>query len=205
MTSSPPTRTRHPRNSGPSHATDARAPASRRTVLADLSRMGLVALAPCALGACGQAKPPLAQAPHVAYTLLDGQTASSHSWPGQVVLVNFWATSCAVCVAEMPSWVALHRRHASRGLRTVAVAMAYDPPARVAAYAERHRLPFDVVIDNLGQVAKAFGDVRATPEAWLMGRDGRVLWRHQGAVDLSALEPLLTQALGAPSTPGPRA
>ncbi|HQC98112.1 MAG TPA: TlpA disulfide reductase family protein, partial [Aquabacterium sp.] len=41
-------------------------------------------------------------APQVNYTLLDGQQLSTDKLKGQVVLVNFWATSCTTCVAEMP-------------------------------------------------------------------------------------------------------
>ncbi|RZL34868.1 MAG: TlpA family protein disulfide reductase, partial [Rubrivivax sp.] len=47
-------------------------------------------------------------APAVDYVLLNGQKASSQQWAGKVMLVNFWATSCATCVKEMPQIVATH-------------------------------------------------------------------------------------------------
>ncbi len=70
--------------------------------------------------------------PQVSYTLLDGSTVSTAQWPGRVMLVNFWATSCAVCLQEMAAIVATHERFKSRGFDTLAVAMKYDPPASVA-------------------------------------------------------------------------
>ena len=82
------------------------------------------------------------QAPAVDYVLLNGQKASSRDWNGKVMLVNFWATSCATCVKEMPQIVATHDKFKARGLDTVAVAMSYDPPAFVAKYAETRKLPF---------------------------------------------------------------
>jgi thiol-disulfide isomerase/thioredoxin len=69
---------------------------------------------------------------------------------GKVMLVNFWATSCATCVKEMPQIVATHDKFKARGLDTLAVAMSYDPPAFVAKFAETRKLPFGVAIDNTG-------------------------------------------------------
>ncbi|MDP1465545.1 TlpA disulfide reductase family protein, partial [Klebsiella pneumoniae] len=84
------------------------------------------------------------RAPAVDYVLLNGQKASSRDWQGKVMLVNFWATSCTTCVAEMPQIIATHERFKARGFDTVAVAMSYDPPAFVAKFAETRRLPFGV-------------------------------------------------------------
>ena len=130
------------------------------------------------------------------YTLLDGRRSSLQELRGQVLLVNFWATSCAVCVAEMPQLVAVQQRYGGRGLQTLAVAMSYDPPALVARYAERERLPFSVVIDNTGGVARAFGDVRLTPTGFVLDRQGRVAHQWQGAPDLAALRRRLDDLLG---------
>lgn len=146
------------------------------------------------LAACGRPEP----APDLAYTLLDGSRSSTAALRGRVVLVNFWATSCAVCVREMPQIVATHERFASRGLQTLAVAMQYDAPAAVAAFAERRRLPFGVVIDNTGTLAQGLGPVRGTPTLLLIDRRGRVAERIVGAPDFAALhdriEALLAEA-----------
>ena len=109
---------------------------------------------------CASTAGPRQPAPDVGYTLLDGRSPTEQ-WRGKVVLVNFWATSCAVCVTEMPHIVATHERFRSRGFETLAVAMSYDPPASVADFAQSRRLPFGVAIDNTGAIAKSFGDIRA--------------------------------------------
>ena len=90
-------------------------------------------------------------APQVRYTLLDGKQMSMADLKGQVVLVNFWATSCTTCVAEMPQLVSTFEKYRGRGYQTVAVAMSYDPPAYVANFAESRQLPFSVAIDNTGE------------------------------------------------------
>ncbi|OGA97485.1 MAG: redoxin [Burkholderiales bacterium RIFCSPHIGHO2_12_FULL_69_20] len=134
-------------------------------------------------------------APQVTYTLLDGRQQSTSDLRGQVVLVNFWATSCATCVAEMPELVATHQKYRSQGYQTVAVAMSYDPPAYVANYAQSRQLPFGVAIDNTGAIAKGFGDVKITPTTFLINKRGEIVKRYVGAPDFAALHTLVEKLL----------
>ena len=128
-------------------------------------------------------------------TLLDGTRGQSQALRGKVLLVNFWATTCAVCVKEMPQIVATHQRFQARGFDTLAVAMSYDPPALVANYAESRRLPFGVVIDNTGVIARAWGDVQVTPTTFLVDKRGAIVRRYVGQPDFAALHGLVEQLL----------
>ena len=134
-------------------------------------------------------------APNVTYTLLDGRSADLAALRGKVVLVNFWATSCTACVHEMPQIVALHETFKSRGYDTLAVAMRYDPPASVIRFAESRRLPFGVVIDNTGAVARGFGSVELTPTSVLINQRGEIVARYVGEPDFSALQALVERLL----------
>ena len=134
-------------------------------------------------------------APQVRYTLLDGKQVSTADLMGQVVLVNFWATSCTTCVAEMPQIVSTYQKYRGRGYQTVAVAMSYDPPAYVANFAESRKLPFAVAIDNTGEIARSFGDVRLTPTSMLINKRGQIVKRYVGAPDFAALHRLVEQLL----------
>jgi peroxiredoxin len=138
---------------------------------------------------------PTGPAPLVAYTLLDGTKSDTGHLRGKVVLMNFWATSCSICVHEMPKIIATHEKFRARGFDTLAVAMSYDPPASVVHYAEARRLPFGVAIDNTGVIAKSFGDVRGTPTAFLIDRRGRIVKRYVGEPDFAALEQLVERLL----------
>ena len=149
------------------------------------------------LAACQRQAQP-AQPAAFDYTLLDGVARHSAGLRGQVVLVNFWATTCAICVREMPRLVATHRQFSPRGLQTLAVAMRNDPPSLVASYAQSRGLPFGVAIDNTGAIAAAFGGVRGTPTSLLLNRSGGIVWRHEGEPDFDALHARLEALLGAP-------
>ena len=151
-----------------------------------------------ALGAtaCGS-KRPESPAPFD-YVLLDGVERNSEALRGKVVLVNFWSTSCVICVREMPRLVATHRQFVMRGLETLSVAMQQDPPALVASFAQARGLPFGVAIDNTGAIARAFGGVRGTPTSLVINRDGRIVWRQEGEPDFDGLHARLQSLLGEP-------
>ena len=134
-------------------------------------------------------------APTVAYTLLDGRQSSTGQLRGKVVLVNFWATSCATCVHEMPQIAATHEKYKSKGYETLGVAMSYDPPAYVAKFAETRQLPFGVAIDNTGQIAKSFGNVQITPTSVLINKRGEIVKRYVGEPDFAALHRLVEKLL----------
>jgi hypothetical protein len=91
-----------------------------------------------------------ATAPASTFVLLDGSKRTTDDLKGKVTLVNFWATSCVTCVAEMPKIIATYDKYKARGYDTMAVAMSYDPPSYVVNYTETRKLPFQVAIDNTG-------------------------------------------------------
>jgi peroxiredoxin len=165
----------------------------RSSVMPSLARRRLlqVGLAAVALPACSSRDP----APDFAYTLLDGSKGHTQALRGKVLLVNFWATSCVTCVKEMPEIVATHRKYQPRGYETLAVAMSYDPPAYVANFAQSRQLPFGVVIDNTGAIAKAYGDIRLTPTTFLIDKKGAIVKRYVGEPDFAALHGLVEKLL----------
>lgn len=157
--------------------------------------LGLAGMAAIASSACSPRNGAVTPAPEFAYTLLDGTPAHSRALIGQVVLVNFWATTCGICVQEMPQLVSTYQRFAARGFQTLAVAVQYDPPARVADFAQSRQLPFGVVIDNTGAIAKGFGNVRGTPTTFVIDRHGRLVTRVEGQPNFDILHALIEQLL----------
>ena len=138
-----------------------------------------------------------AMAPDVTFTSLEGKRIDLKSLRGKVVMVNFWATSCATCVHEMPQMVDTYNRYKDRGLDFVAVAMSYDPPNYVLNFTQTRKLPFTVSLDPQDKLAKSFGDVKLTPTTFLIDKDGSIIKRYVGEPDFAALHRLLDTRLGA--------
>ncbi|QPN29523.1 TlpA family protein disulfide reductase [Diaphorobacter sp. DS2] len=135
------------------------------------------------------------QAPQSTFVLLDGSQQTTADLKGKVALVNFWATSCTTCVAEMPEIVATYDKYKGQGFETLAVAMSYDPPSYVVNFTETRKLPFKVAIDNTGAVAKAWGDVKLTPTTYIVNKRGEIVKSYIGAPDFEELHKLIERLL----------
>ena len=140
-----------------------------------------------------------AMAPEVRFATLSGDSFATSDLRGKVVLVNFWATSCVSCVQEMPKMVETYKKFAPRGYEMIAVAMSYDHPNQVAAFAQSRGLPFKVALDTNGAIAKSFGDIRLTPTTFVLDRKGRVLKQYLGEPDWAEFHALLDKALREPT------
>lgn len=161
----------------------------RRAVLSAGWAAGLAAT--LLLSGCGLRD----QAPDSTFVLLDGAQTTTADLKGKVTLVNFWATTCVSCVKEMPALVSTYNKYKDQGFETVAVAMSYDPPAWVLNFAQTRQLPFKVALDNTGEIAQNWGDVKLTPTTYLVDRQGRIVKRYVGEPDLAALHTLIEKLL----------
>lgn len=137
-------------------------------------------------------------APSVTFISLAGERIAMNDLRGKVVLIEFWATDCATCVKEMPQLIATYNKYRAQGFETIAVAMKHDPPNYVLAYNDRNRLPFKVALDPMGELARAFGDVRLTPMTFLVDKRGAVVARMLGARDFARLHALIEEKLKEP-------
>jgi peroxiredoxin len=105
---------------------------------------------------------------------------------GKVVLLNFWATWCEPCRAELPSIERL--RAALAGKPFVVLGVQMGGSARTARdVAEELGLQFPMLLDRDSRASDAWG-VNLLPTTFLIGRDGAVAFRHPGELDWSATE-----------------
>jgi peroxiredoxin len=162
-----------------------------RPVCRTLAAALLLAIGAAGLYGCSGAQ----AAPESTFVLLDGSKKTTADLKGKVTLVNFWATSCVTCVAEMPRIVSTYEKYKAQGYDTLAVAMSYDPPSYVVNYTETRKLPFKVAIDNTGAVAKAWGDVKLTPTTYIVNKRGEIVKHYVGEPDFAALHQLIEKLL----------
>jgi len=138
---------------------------------------------------------PDSQAPEVRFVLIDGRTLDSGQLHGGPVLVNFWATSCPSCIEEMPDLARLHREYGARGLTIIGVAMPYDPPDQVVAFARNRQLPFAIALDLDARLTRDFDQVQLTPTNILIDGDWRIRSRSTGRLDLNRTRRQIEQLL----------
>jgi len=128
---------------------------------------------------------------------LQGQTWQLADLRGRAVLVNFWATWCEPCLAEMPSLQALAKLHGSGELLVLTV--NFKESATIAQrFAQRTDMDLPILIDPNGQLAKAW-EVNVFPSTALIASNGKVQGIVRGGLDwtgpaaLKLIAPLLPQ------------
>jgi thiol-disulfide isomerase/thioredoxin len=114
--------------------------------------------------------------PSLASATFDGGAAPSIE--GKVVLVDFWASWCAPCKASFPAYAKLQAEYAGRGLVIVAVSVDEHQDA-YEAFVKKFSPGFATRRDRTQQLVRQVR-VPAMPTCYLLGRDGRVRFLHQG-------------------------
>ncbi len=122
-----------------------------------------------------------AKAPDFTLRDVNGRTVSLSSLKGKVILLNFWATWCPPCKAEMPSMNKLYNEIKSRGFEVVAVSTdnALSP---VKEFLAKSRIDFTVVHDEQRMVSKLY-KVFSMPTTFLIDRNGTIVEKFYGEYD----------------------
>ena len=129
---------------------------------------------------------PADSAPPSSFQLQDsnGRVHRLSDYRGKVVLVNFWATWCEPCRAEMPSIERLQKRLGEQSFAVLAINMD-EPEARIAKFVSAMPLALPVLLDPGGKVTRAW-KVRVLPASFVIDTDGRVRYSVIGDMDWSA-------------------
>jgi thiol-disulfide isomerase/thioredoxin len=135
--------------------------------------------------------------PRLALHDLAGADVDLHRLEGSVVVVNFWATWCEPCIAEMPSLQRLRERLRGRSLEVLAVNYA-ESPAKVKAFLRKSRIDLPVLLDPSKEAADAWS-AKGLPMTFVVDRAGKVRYWVFGERDwnggetLAAIEKLVTE------------
>jgi len=133
-------------------------------------------------------------APDFALKDAAGATVRLSDYKGKVVLLNFWATWCAPCQAEIPWFVEFERTYASRGLAVIGVSMDEDGWKSVLPWIDARKVNYRISVGD-DALAKEYGGVDALPETLLVDRAGRIAARHVGVISKSEYENEIRQIL----------
>jgi cytochrome c biogenesis protein CcmG/thiol:disulfide interchange protein DsbE len=110
---------------------------------------------------------------------MNGVDVKLDSFKGKVILLNFWATWCGPCKAEIPSLVELQEKYADD---LVVLGFSVDDPAeKMKPYAEEHKVNYPLLVGNGREdVQNAFGPLLGIPVSVIIGRDGIIAKKHTG-------------------------
>jgi thiol-disulfide isomerase/thioredoxin len=125
------------------------------------------------------------KAPAFVLQALDGRQVSLSDFKGKVVILDFWASWCGPCKAEIPDFIALQREYGGSGLQIVGVAL--DDEAPVRAYATNAGMNYPILFGD-DRVSAAFGGIPAIPTTFVIDGSGRIIAKYVGFRDKSIFE-----------------
>ena len=115
---------------------------------------------------------------------LKDQIHSLAQYRGQVVLINFWATWCPPCLAEMPTLEAAWQRYRVVGLVVLAVTGDHEDTVQEFRLRRGTKLSFPILIDRQAKAVRDW-NIKGLPTTFIVGRTGKVRWQTMGAQDFS--------------------
>jgi peroxiredoxin len=135
-------------------------------------------------------------APDLALNDLDGRSRKLSEWRGRWLLVNFWATWCSPCMAEIPLLIAVQREHEARGLSVLGIAM--DDPEAVRGAVQELGFNYPTLAGDeavLGAMEQLGNTLGAIPYTVLIDPSGIIRYLEMGGIDAGKLDLLVQRFL----------
>jgi len=127
---------------------------------------------------------------------VDGREISTASLKGKVVIVNFWATWCPPCRAEIPDLIKLQNKYKDQ-LQIIGISDDDDPPATVKKWASEHGMNYPIVMST-DELRKVFVGVSALPTSFILNRESKMMIRHVGMLQAATTEAETRHLAGMP-------
>ena len=118
---------------------------------------------------------------------LAGKNVALSSFKGKVMLLNFWATWCGPCKAEIPGFVELQAKY---GDKLAIIGFSVDDPAdKAQAFATAYKINYPILLGEGNEdLQEAYGPIWGIPASFLISKDGRVCRKHLGIAPTSVFE-----------------
>ena len=145
-----------------------------------LSKLFAVSLGVVLLGACAHAGAIDAgqSAPDFSLNNADGQKVSFSDFKGKAVILNFFASWCPPCRAEIPDFVELQKAYAGKGFTFIGVSLVDAKESK--DFASKMNINYPILVDD-GKVSALYGPVRSIPTTFVIDKDMKVVKMYIGA------------------------
>jgi thiol-disulfide isomerase/thioredoxin len=124
----------------------------------------------------------------------DGKPVKSSDFAGKVVILDFWATWCPPCKAEIPGFVELQKKYGDKGLVIVGVSLDEQGPAVVKPFMQHFGVNYPIVMGD-EKIVEAFGGVTAIPTTFIIDKAGNIVEKHVGFAPQEDFEKQITPLL----------
>lgn len=126
-------------------------------------------------------------APDFTVSTLNGQKIQLSALKGKVILLDFWATWCPPCRAEIPHFNELYAAYHGKGLEIVGLALDQNGPADVVAFVQQQSVSYPIAMGT-SAIVEAYGGVRGIPTTFLIDPQGRIAKKYVGYQEKQVFE-----------------
>ena len=126
---------------------------------------------------------------------IDSGTATLSDYDGQVLLLNFWATWCLPCRAEMPWFVDFQTNFGDEGFRVLGVSLDDPGWSAIHPFLKHQPVNYQIALADTTERLMQFGLINILPTTWLIDRNGRIAAKHVGLVRREQIEREIDQLL----------
>lgn len=119
------------------------------------------------------------KAPDFSLKTSSGKTIALSKLRGKIVVVNFWATWCGPCRAEIPGFSKVYEKYRSKGLEIVGISLDQGGWNDVKPFVKKFNISYPIVLGN-DRVAQQYGNIDAIPTTFIVDKDGNIVGRHIG-------------------------
>ena len=134
------------------------------------------------------------KAPDFALKNAKGEIVTLASLKEKVVVINFWATWCGPCRAEIPGFLDVYDDYKSKGLEIVGISLDSDGWESVEPFVNKYDITYPVVLGNR-ETIRNYGGINAIPTTFIVDRNGNIAVRHVGFMSKNDLLRQLKQLL----------
>ncbi|MFZ1729660.1 MAG: TlpA disulfide reductase family protein [Bacteroidota bacterium] len=126
------------------------------------------------------------QAPAFSLKDRDGKTVTLESLKGKVIVLNFWATWCPPCRAEIPAFKSAYDKYKAKGVEIVGISLDQKGWSVIKPFLDNQKIQYPVLLGD-AEIARDYGNIRSIPTTFIIDRKGKVVDSHVGAMTEEAL------------------
>ena len=117
------------------------------------------------------------RAPDFSLTDLNGKTVKLADYEGKVLFLNFWATWCPPCRAEIPDFVEVYSQMKAKGLEIIGLSLDTKGKEAVAAFVEKYKINYPIILEtrqNTEQIISDYDPGQFIPTTFVIDKQGRI-------------------------------